>query len=289
MSMVRDCFMRRRPLGPLHKMTMDLFREYMIVGGMPQVVEKYLATRDFTVADREKRMILNLYRKGIKKHAGPHALRVERIFDEIPGQLSKHEKKFTFTAFGKDARLREYEDAVMWLTDAMVVNAACSATEPNVGLALSKDSSAIKCYFLDTGLLVSHAFSTNSLTAEDVHRHLLFDDLEFNQRMFAENVVAQQIVASGAPLYFFSRNERGNRAESMEIDFLLARSKLAAKNNVIPIEVKCGSRLSHKSLDKFMNRYAEWLSPPYLLSTHDVKVEGDIVFLPLYMSGLLSC
>ena len=288
MPMVRDCFMRRRPLGPLHKMTMDLFREYMIVGGMPQVVEKYLATRDFTVADREKRMILNLYRKGIKKHAGPHALRVERIFDEIPGQLSKHEKKFSFTAFGKDARLREYEDAVMWLTDAMVVNAACSATEPNVGLALSKGSSAIKCYFLDTGLLVSHAFSTNSLTAEDVHRHLLFDDLEFNQGMFAENVVSQQIVASGAPLYFFSRNERGNRAESMEIDFLLARSKLAAKNNVIPIEVKCGSRLSHKSLDKFMNRYAEWLSPPYLLSTHDVKVEGDIVFLPLYMSGLLS-
>ena len=288
MSMVRDCFMRRRPLGPLHKMTMDLFREYMIVGGMPQVVEKYLATRDFTVADREKRMILNLYRKGIKKHAGPHALRVERIFDEIPGQLSKHEKKFSFTAFGKDARLREYEDAVMWLTDAMVVNAACSATEPNVGLALSKGSSAIKCYFLDTGLLVSHAFSTNSLTAEDVHRHLLFDDLEFNQGMFAENVVSQQIIASGAPLYFFSRNERGNRAESMEIDFLLARSKLAAKNNVIPIEVKCGSRLSHQSLDKFMNRYAEWLSPPYLLSTHDVKVEGDIVFLPLYMSGLLA-
>ncbi len=106
--------------------------------------------------------------------------------------------------------------------------------------------------------------------------------------MFAENVVSQQIVASGAPLYFFSRNERGNRAESMEIDFLLARSKLAAKNNVIPIEVKCGSRLSHKSLDKFRNRYAEWLSPPYLLSMHDVKVEGGIVFLPLYMSGLLS-
>ena len=287
MPMVRDCFLQRRPLGPLHKMTMDLFREYMIVGGMPQVVEKYMATRDFTIADVEKRKILNLYRKGIKKHAGPHALRVERIFDEIPGQLSKHEKKFSFSAFGKDARLREYEDAVMWLTDAMVVNVACSATEPNVGLALSKDSSAIKCYFLDTGLLVSHAFSTNSLTAEDVHRHLLFDDLEFNRGMFVENVVAQQIAASGAPLYFFSRNERGNRAESMEIDFLLAKSKLAAKNNVIPIEVKCGSRLSHKSLDKFRGRYAEWLSTPYLLSTHDVKVEGDIVYLPLYMSGLL--
>lgn len=287
MPMVRDCFLQRRPLGPLHKMTMDLFREYMIVGGMPQVVEKYMSTRDFTIADAEKRKILNLYRKGIKKHAGPHALRVERIFDEIPGQLSKHEKKFSFSAFGKDARLREYEDAVMWLTDAMVANVACSATEPNVGLALSKDSSAIKCYFLDTGLLVSHAFSTNSLTAEDVHRHLLFDDLEFNRGMFVENIVAQQIAASGAPLYFFSRNERGNRAESMEIDFLLAKSKLAAKNNVIPIEVKCGSRLSHKSLDKFRGRYAEWLSTPYLLSPHDVKVEGDIVYLPLYMSGLL--
>ena len=176
----------------------------------------------------------------------------------------------------------------MWLTDAMVVNAACGATEPNVGLALSRDSSAIKCYFLDTGLLVSHAFSTNSINAEDIHRRILFDDLDFNEGMFAENVVSQQIVASGAPLYFFSRNERGNRAGSMEIDFLVAKSKLAERNNVIPIEVKCGRRLSHKSLDKFRGRYAEWLSTPYLLSTHDVKTEDGIVFLPLYMSGLLN-
>ena len=288
MPMVRECFLHRRPLGPLHRMTMDLFREYMIVGGMPQVVEKYVKTRDFSVADMEKRKILSLYRKGIKKHAGVHALRVERIFDEIPAQLSKHEKKFTFSAFGKDARLREYEDAVMWLADAMVVNVACNATEPNVGLALSKDSSAIKCYFLDTGLLVSHAFSTSSLTAEDVHRHILFDDLEFNEGMFAENVVSQQIAATGAPLYFFSRNERGNRAESMEIDFLASRSKLVAKSNVIPIEVKCGRRLSHKSLDKFRGKYGEWLSTPYLLSAHDVKMDDGIVYLPLYMAGLVG-
>ena len=106
--------------------------------------------------------------------------------------------------------------------------------------------------------------------------------------MFAENVVSQQIAATGAPLYFFSRNERGNRAESMEIDFLAARSKLVAKNNVIPIEVKCGRRVSHKSLDKFRGKFGEWLSTPYLLSSHDVKVDGGIVYLPLYMAGLVN-
>ncbi len=94
--------------------------------------------------------------------------------------------------------------------------------------------------------------------------------------------------ATGAPLYFFSRNERGSRAESMEIDFLAARSKLVAKNNVIPIEVKCGRRLAHKSLDKFRGKYGEWLSTPYLLSAHDVKVDGGIVYLPLYMAGLVG-
>ena len=288
MPVIRECFAARRPVGPLHRLASDLFREYMIVGGMPQAVQKYIETGDLDAADREKRMILSLYRKDIKKHAGRHALRVERIFDEIPGQLSKHEKKFSFSAFGKDARLREHEDAVMWLKDAMVVNEACSATEPSLGLALNRDSSSIKCYFLDTGLLVSLVFPAKALQGGGIHRRLLFDEIDLNEGMFAENVVAQQLAAEGIPLYFFSRNERGNRGASMEIDFLLSRTNAAVRHNIVPVEVKSGRHLSHKSLDKFLSRYGDFLAQPCLLSTRDVKVVDGILFLPIYMAGLLG-
>lgn len=288
MDFVKDCYAKKRPLGMMHRQVMDMFREYLIVGGMPQVVSAYFKNRDFTEADREKRRIISLYRKDIKKHAGSHALRVERIFDEIPGQLSKHEKKFNFSVFGKDARLRDYEDAVMWLKDAMVANIACRATEPNVGLALNQDSSAIKCYFIDTGLLVSHAFDTTQLNAQDVHSRILFDELDFNEGMIVENVVAQILVSAKRPLYFYSRHERGDRSESMEIDFLLAKSKLAERNNVIPVEAKSGKRLTHRALDKFVSKYHEWLDKPVVLSTRDLSEKNGVIYLPLYMCYCLT-
>lgn len=287
MEMIRECFVKRVPMGPVHRVAMDAFREYMIVGGMPQAVRKYLAGGDFRAVDREKRKILSLYRKGIKEHAGGLSMRVEALYDFIPSELQKHEKKVVLSEIEPEARMRDYQDPVFWLKDARVVNVAYNATEPNVGLGASADHSTIKCYFLDTGLLISHSFDENELMNEDIHNRLLFENIALNEGMLTENVVAQMLTAAGRKLYFYSRANPENRKERMEVDFLLAKSKLSRKHNIYPIEVKSGKNVVHRSLDKLREKYPEWLGTPFLLWDRDLKVVDGVVHLPLYMTPLL--
>ena len=243
--------------------------------------------QDSKAVDRVKRDLLALYRKGIRKHAKKYAFRVERIYDTIAGQLSRHEKDFRFSSLGENARFREYESAFLWLSDAMVVNIALNVTDPHAGFGLNADDSKMKCYFLDTGLLVSHAFNENALATEDIHNRILFDDVELNEGMLVENVVAQMLTAAGQKLYFYSNRDREGSASRMEIDFLLSRSKLEETHNAIPVEVKSGVRISHRSLDKFMAKYADYVAESCLLSVHDLKVKDGITYLPLYMTPLL--
>ncbi len=287
MDAIRRQFERREPMGVMHKTAMDAFREYMVVGGMPQSVKAFLSTMSLKRVDHEKRKILALYRKGIREHADNLAERVEALFDFIPGQLQRHEKRIVLNDLEPGARMRDFQDPLFWLKDAMVVNVAHNATEPNVGLGLSLDHSTVKCYMGDTGLLISHAFNENELAAEDIHSRLLFGDIALNEGMLAENVVAQILVAAGRKLYFFSRHDRASRANSMEIDFLVAKSKLAKKRNIHPIEVKSGKNVKHRALDKFMAKYPDWLDVPYLLWDRDLAFKDGILHLPLYMAPLL--
>ena len=286
MVMIRECFEKRVPMGPVHRVAMDALREYMIVGGMPQAVNKYVGTNDFKAVDREKRKILSLYRKGIKEHAGSLAERVEALYDFIPSQLQEHEKKVVLSDLEPEARMRDYQDPIFWLKDARVVNVAYNATEPNVGLGLSLDHSTVKCYFGDTGLLISHSFDENGLMAEDIHRRLLFDDIALNKGMLAENLVAQMLTASGKKLFFFSRSDARDRKNRMEIDFLVAKAKLARQHNVRPIEVKSGKNTTHRSLDKFLAKYSDWLDTPCLLWDRDLEMRNGILHLPIYMAPL---
>jgi len=288
MGVVEQCFETKRPLGqPLHRKAMDLFRQYMIVGGMPQAVSEYARSRDFNKVDRVKRDILELYRADIAKHAAGYRTKVESIFDEIPAQLSKHEKRFKLSALRKEARYREYEDALFWLDDAMVANLCFASTEPNVGLKLNRTRRALKCYMGDTGLLISHAFDENGIVGEAIYRKLLLGKLEVNQGMIVENAVAQMLVASGHKLYFYSNASREDSASRMEIDFLIAKSKTGNRHNISPVEVKSGKRYTLTSLRKFMAKYARQTHTPYVLHPGDYKEEGGIVYLPLYMAPLL--
>ena len=288
MDHIRACYVAREPLGQaVHRKAMDYFREYMIVGGMPQVVKKFCETKDLKAADREKRKILALYRDDIAKHAGRYAGKVRRIFDEIPGQLSKHEKKFSLASLGKGSKMRSYEDAFLWLGDAMVVNSCYNTTEPNVGLRLNMDNSAFKCYMADTGLLVSHAFDDKALAAEDIHKRLLLGNLEVNEGMLMENVVAQMLAVAGHPLFFFSKYDKSNAEERMEIDFLIAKSKIGRRKNIIPIEVKSKKHYTTNSLDKFTSKYKAKIDSPIVLHTKDLMVKNGVTCLPLYMAPML--
>ena len=254
---------------------------------MPQAVQAYIQTRDFDRVDRVKRDILDLYRADIVKHAEGYEMKVEQIFDNIPAQLQKHDKKFRLSSLKKEARFRDYEDALFWLNDAMIVNTAYNSTAPNIGLKLNMDRMTLKCYMADTGLLISHAFDENGIVSEELYKKLLFDKLEVNKGMIVENIVAQMLTAGGRKLYFYSNSSRDDASSRMKIDFLIAKSKISNRHNISPIEVKSSKNYTLSSIRKFMVKYGEQLHVPYVLHTGDLKVEAGITYLPLYMAALL--
>ena len=288
MPLIQTCYEKKQPMGQaLHRKAMDYFRQYMIVGGMPQAVARYVETRDFDSIDRVKRAILELYRADIVKHAAGYEIKVEQIFDNIPAQLQKHDKKFKLSSLKKEARFRDYDDALFWLSDAMIANICYNSTTPSIGLKLNMDRLTLKCYMADTGLLISHAFDENEIVSEEIYKKLLFDKLEFNKGMIVENLVAQMLTAAGHKLYFYSNPSRDEVSERMEIDFLIAKSKISSRHNISPIEVKSGKNYTLTSLKKFRNKYAEQTDTPYVLHTGDLKEENGILYLPLYMTPLL--
>ena len=288
MPFIKDCFERKKPLGQLmHRRAMDYFRLYMIVGGMPQAVEKYVETRDFAKVDKLKRRILDLYRSDISKYAKGYDTKVKSIFEEIPSQLQKHEKKFRLSALNEGARARDYETAFFWLDDAMIINSCYNTTEPNVGLNLNKDTNTMKCYMADTGLLISHAFDANEIVSEDLYRKILLDKLEMNSGMIVENIVAQMLRTAGHKLFFYSNASMTDKDSRMEIDFLIAKSKITTRHNISPIEVKSSARYTLTSLRKCIAKYGSYLSTAYVIHPADLKEEDNIVYLPLYMCPLL--
>ena len=288
MPVIRDHFEKKKSMGQmLHRKAMDYFRQYIIVGGMPQAVEKYIQTKDFEAVDIIKRNILTLYREDIMKHSAGNELEIEAVFDEIPAQLSKHEKKFRLSDIKPSARMREYKQPFYWLDDAMIVNICYNSSEPNIGLKMNMERKTLKCYMADTGLLISHAFDENGIVSEEIYKKLLFDKLSFNSGMIMENIVAQMLTASGHKLYFFSKSSRKKAEDRMEIDFLIAKSKITNSHNISPIEVKSGDRYTLSSVKKFMNKYREQANTPYVLHTKDLKEENGITYLPLYMTMLL--
>ena len=288
MPFIKDCFKSKKPMGQLmHRRAMDYFRLYMIVGGMPQAVEKYVETRDFSKVDKLKRRILDLYRSDISKFAKGYDTKVKSIFEEIPSQLQKHEKKFRLSALKEGARTRDYETAFFWLDDAMIINSCCNTTEPNVGLNLNKDTNTMKCYMADTGLLISHAFDTNEIVSEDLYRKILLDKLEMNSGMIIENIVAQMLRTAGHKLFFYSNSSMTDRDSRMEIDFLIGKGKITARHNISPIEVKSSARYTLTSLKKCIAKYGSYLSTAYVIHPADLKEEDNIIYLPLYMCPLL--
>lgn len=280
---LRECFEACRPLGQaLHRKVMNDFRQYILVGGMPQVVETFRKEKDFEEADRIKKRILTLYREDVTKFAKGYESKVLAIFDKIPSQLSKVEKKYKLSNISKEARLRDYEDAFMWLAEAMIVNNCFNATEPTVGLTMSEEHSTRKCYMGDTGLLVTHAFMDDKFIDNELYRDILLDRLHVNEGMLMENIVAQELRANGHKLYFYSRSDTNERSNHMEIDFLVRKGR-----KICPIEVKSGGYRAHSSLDKFRTKFKGRIGQAYILYTKDIMVKEDVIHLPLYMTMFL--
>ena len=288
MPFIKRQFDKRKPLGDaLHRQAIDLFRRYMIIGGMPQAVLKYIETQDYDEVDRIKRRIIKLYRDDIRKYADNEELKVAAIFDEIPGQLQRHEKKFKLSDLSEGARMRDYSNAFFWLSDAKIINCCFNSTAPNIGLRLNEDRTTLKCYMGDTGLLISMAFDEHGADIRELYKKLIFGKLEVNEGMLVENVVAQMLRAAGHSLYFFSQNDNSDSDNRMEIDFLTAKNRLTSRHNISPIEVKSGERYTYTSLNKCIAKYGQYLSTPYIIHDKDLKIADGITFLPFYMTPLL--
>jgi len=284
-DIIKEHFENLEPLSVLHSTIMKLFRQYILIGGMPQAIVRYLETNDYTKVDLVKRDILSLYRDDISKFAKGYENKVVSIFDGIPSQLSKHEKTFKLSSIKKEARFREYEDAFIWLDEAMIVNVAFNANDPKIGLSLNSDRLTMKIYLADTGLLISHSFNEDNQIYYETAKNIVDGKLEINNGMIFENVVAQMLTAKNKKLYFYSKKNNLDSSDTMEIDFLITDK---TKNKKIsPIEVKSSKKYTISSLNKFSKKFKENLGRKYILHTKDLSIKEEIIYLPAYMAILL--
>lgn len=281
---IKDCFHNQRPLEQtMHQRAMHLFKEYLLVGGMPQAVVAFKShARDFAAADMEKRDILSLYRDDIKKAAKRYNSRVSAIFENIPTYLSTHEKRIVLSEIEPNATFAKYDDPLFWLDDSMICNLCYKCNDPNIGFALNKNESFVKCYMGDTGLLVSLAFSENEIMEEQLYKRIMDERLSINQGMIYENMIAQMITAMGRKLYFFTRYSEEKHRNDIEIDFLLSNeSKMNFK--VYPLEVKSSKNYSAISLGRFKEIYGRKIATPYIIHPKNYSKEGELVKVPPYM------
>ncbi len=282
---IKKCFLEQKALDEnLHKKAMLLFKQYMLVGGMPKVLALFIEnSKDFDKADIEKRDILNLYRNDIMKINAQYKAKVLAIYDQIPALLSKHEKRVVFKHIKQGSYADQYEETFFWLADSMITNESFLCNDPNVALSLNENRSYVKCYMADTGLLVSHAFDENELLEADVYKQILAEKLAMNQGMLYENVISQMLVANGHKLYFYSHYNKAKHRNDIEIDFVISNnSKL--KYKIQPIEVKSNKRYKYTSMLRFIEKYQSRIGSAYIIHPRNFMIKDKIICIPPYMT-----
>ncbi len=276
--LLRKFYEQRLPLGQVHRDKMRDFRLYMLIGGMPQAVDAYIETNNFSIVDHTKRGIINVYKEDFQKIDDTG--RLETLFMEIPSQLSKASNRYKpFSVLGQidDDRLQEL---LRDLEDSKTALFSYHSNDPNVGMSLTRDISRYKIFCADTGLFVTLAFWDTDCTENVIYQKLLNDKLNTNLGYIYENVVAQMLTASGNKLFYYTWPKDDNH--NYEIDFLLSRNA-----KLHPIEVKSSGYNSHKSLDAFCVKFSHIVEKRYLIYTKDLQKDGETLLVPAYMTPFL--
>lgn len=278
-ALSRQVFEKQVSLGDgVNRMKMRDFRLYMLVGGMPQAVNKYLETKNLKEVDAVKRQIIQLYTDDFRKIDSTGKL--SKLFMAIPSQLSQGISRFQPTTVVGNIGSEKIGDLLMKLEDSKTVNIAYHANDPNVGLSLNTDMNRYKLYVGDTGLFVTLAFWDKDYTENIIYDKLLDDKLSANLGYVYENIVAQIFRATGYQLFYYTFPKDDNH--NYEIDFLLSKG-----NKLCPIEVKSSSYKTHASLDAFMKKYSQRVGTPYLIYTKDLRTDNQVRLIPTYMSCYL--
>ena len=279
-EMLREWFPRRKSLGDaVNRKLMRDFRNYMLVGGMPQAVVSYLDTNDFNQVDQVKRGILELYEDDFRKIDDNGD--VTRLFRNIPAELAKYASKYQISSVLEGRKWAEVASKIDDLADSQTVNLAYHANDPNIGMGLSRDARRFKIYLADTGLFTTLMFQDKGFTENVIYRQFLADKLEANLGYLYENMVAQMLQAKGDALYYYTFPQESNN-HLYEVDFLLSRG-----NKICPIEVKSSGYRSHASLNAFSAKFSKRIHEEYLIYTKDLTQAQDLLMLPIYLTMCL--
>lgn len=265
---LNDCFDRHEPVSEVvHNKMTDLFRYYVIVGGMPAVVQTFIDTHDIGRVVALQRDILAQYQQDISQYTREKKAKVKNIFDQIPAQLDDKNRRFSLAAIDKKVRLREYEDAFLWLQDAGVALPCYNLSEPKIPLKINEQSRLFKLFMNDTGLLCA-------MGMENVQFDILQGDMAVNMGGILENVFAQILKANGFALRYLNKKSVG------ELDFVVQRG-----NKIVPVEIKSGKDYKkHAALDKALS-VEEWaLEQGVVFCSGNIETNGRILYLPWYMA-----
>ena len=278
--LLQGCFHDKTSLGDAtNRKLMRDFRLYMLVGGMPQAVVVYLETNNLEKVDSVKRSIITLYEDDFNK-IDPTG-NASKIFRQIPAQLTGNANRYLAWSATDGTRNSALAEILSEVRESMVVNMAYHANDPSVGMALHQDPNKYKMFAGDTGLFVTLAFWDSKFTDNTIYHKLLADKLSTDLGYVYENVVAQMLKASGHELYYYTF-PTGIGKHNYEVDFLIAYG-----DKVSPVEVKSSGYKAHTSLDAFCGKFSSRIRNKYLVYTKDMRKDGDVLYLPVYMTMFL--
>lgn len=278
--LLQGCFHDKTSLGDAtNRKLMRDFRLYMLVGGMPQAVAAYLETNNLEKVDSVKRSIITLYEDDFNK-IDPTG-NASKIFRQIPAQLTGNANRYLAWSATDGTRNSALAEILSEIRESMVVNMAYHANDPSAGMALHQDPNKYKMFAGDTGLFVTLAFWDSKFTDNTIYHKLLADKLSTDLGYVYENVVAQMLKASGHELYYYTF-PTGSGKHNYEVDFLIADG-----DKVSPVEIKSSGYKAHTSLDAFCGKFSSRIRNKYLVYTKDMRKDGDVLYLPVYMTMFL--
>lgn len=276
--LLRTFYEKHLPLDKAHRDKMRDFRLYMLIGGMPQAVNAYIETNNFSLVDQVKRGIIKVYQEDFQKL--DESGRLETLFMEIPSQLSQTSNRYKPYAVLGNVDSEKLIELLKDLEDSKTTLFSYHANDPNVGMSLTKNISKYKIFCADTGLFVTLAFWDKDYTENIIYQKLLNDKLSTNLGYVYENAIAQILATSGNRLFYYTWPKDDNH--NYEIDFLLSRG-----TKIQPIEVKSSGYKTHASLDAFCQKFSARISNRFLIYTKDYKKDEETTLLPVFMTIFL--
>lgn len=269
---LRTAWETRKPIDAfVHKKLMELFRLYLVIGGMPAAVNKYLESNNLQEVMLLQHDIIRLYMRDIAQYDAANKLYINDIFNLIPPELNAKNKRFVLKRLNENAKFERFKNSFLWLTNAGVAIPVYNVEEPKMPLMLTRSRNLFKLFQSDIGLLAAQY-------AEGIQMRIIKNEKDINFGAIYENAVAQELVAHKLTLYYYNNKRKG------ELDFLIEIG-----GQVLPIEVKSGKDyVVHRALANIMDCKEYGLKEAIVFCNDNLRTVGNIVYAPIYMVMFLQ-